>query len=258
MSRGLLVLTAIVVGIAVALVANTILVDRKTRPAAPRDGGRLIDTDVVQANIKDEGSGSPIVMIHGFGAALDWWDAIAPDLAKDHRVIRLDLIGHGGTAAPESGYSIERQAALVATIIDKLGTGKVTVIAHSMGGEVADALAARRPDLVDRLILIDSPAEKSVEFDPLTEAYLTPVIGELLSHLMTDKAIREGLAQGFAPGFPVPDRFVADVRQLTYTAFKSAHNGSVAYQGAKPAYQRLGRANSSSAVASSSSEPTTT
>jgi len=118
-----------------------------------------------------------------------------------------------------------------------------------MGGEVADALAATRPDLVDRLILIDSPAEKSVEFDPLTEAYLTPVIGELLSHLMTDKAIREGLAQGFAPGFPVPDRFVADVRQLTYTAFKSAHNDSVAYQGAKPAYQRLGRANSSSAVA---------
>jgi pimeloyl-ACP methyl ester carboxylesterase len=161
-------------------------------------------------------------------AALDWWDAIAPELAKDHRVIRLDLIGHGGTAAPASGYSIERQAALVAAVLDKLGTGKVTVLAHSMGGEVADALAAGRPDLVDRLILIDSPAEKSVEFNPATEAYLTPVVGEVLSHLVTDKAIRKGIAQGFAPGFPVPDRFVSDMRQLTYTAFRSAHNDSVA------------------------------
>jgi pimeloyl-ACP methyl ester carboxylesterase len=121
-----LILAGIVALIAVVLVANTILVDRKTRAAAPRDGGRLIDTDVVQANVKVEGGGPPIVMIHGFGAALDWWDAIALELAKDHRVIRLDLIGHGGTAAPASGYSIERQAALVAAILDKLATGKVT------------------------------------------------------------------------------------------------------------------------------------
>jgi pimeloyl-ACP methyl ester carboxylesterase len=100
--RAWLILAGIVALIAVVLVANTILVDRKTRAAAPRDGGRLIDTDVVQANVKVEGGGPPIVMIHGFGAALDWWDAIALELAKDHRVIRLDLIGHGGTAAPAS------------------------------------------------------------------------------------------------------------------------------------------------------------
>jgi hypothetical protein len=51
MSRGWLVITTIVVGITLALLANTILVDRKTRPAA-RDGGWLIDTDVVQATSK--------------------------------------------------------------------------------------------------------------------------------------------------------------------------------------------------------------
>jgi pimeloyl-ACP methyl ester carboxylesterase len=237
------VLAALVALIAVAVAANTLLVDRKTRAAAPRDGGRLIATDVVQANVKVEGSGAPIVMIHGFGAALDWWDAIAPELAKDHRVIRLDLIGHGGTAAPASGYSIERQAALVAAVLDKLGTGKVIVIGHSMGGEIADALAIARPELVDRMILIDSPSKETVKFDVTTQAYFTPVVGEMLSHLMTDKAIRRGLAQGFAPGFPVPERFVADMRQLTYTAFRSAHDNSVAYQAAKPAYQRLANLN---------------
>ena len=69
-----------------------------------RDGGWLIDTDVVQANIKDDGSGPPIVMIHDFSAALDWWDVIAPELTKDHRVIRLDLIRHGECVTSKYGH----------------------------------------------------------------------------------------------------------------------------------------------------------
>jgi len=91
----------------VALLANMVLVDRETRPATARDGGSLVKTDIVPANVKIEGNGSPIILIHGFSAALDWWDDIAPDLAHDHTVIRLDLIGHGGTEAPVKGYSIE-------------------------------------------------------------------------------------------------------------------------------------------------------
>src|SRR5688572_9455025 len=91
---------AVVTLIAFALATNTFWVDSATRPAAARDGGQLVETPLVTANVKVEGSGPPIVFIHGFGAAIDWWDDIAPDLAKDHRTIRIDLIGHGGTAAP--------------------------------------------------------------------------------------------------------------------------------------------------------------
>lgn len=237
------IIVAAFAAVALALAVNTVIVDRITRPALPRDGGQLLDTDIVTANVKIEGSGSPLLLIHGFSAALDWWDEIAPALAAKHRVIRLDLIGHGGTAAPRSGYSIERQAALVAAVLDQIGSGKLTVIGHSMGGEVAGALAAKRPDLVERLVLIDSPAENAVAFNPLTQTYLTPVIGQLLSHFRTDAVLRKGLAQGFAPGFPVPERFVADARQLTYTAFKHAHEDSVAYQIARPAYERLAALN---------------
>ena len=92
-----------------------------------------------------EGAGPAIVLIHGFGAAIDWWDKIAPELATNYRVIRIDLssLGHGGTAAPRSaGYSIERQAMLVSAILDQMGVERFTVIGHSMGGEVATALAA--------------------------------------------------------------------------------------------------------------------
>jgi pimeloyl-ACP methyl ester carboxylesterase len=222
-----------------ALLANAFWVDSETRPAGPRDGGTIVDTNVVPANIKVEGARSAIVLIHGFGAAIDWWDSIAPALAVDHRVICVDLIGHGGTEAPHSGYSIERQAALVSAILDKMGIERVTVIGHSMGGEVATALAEIKPARIDRMILIDTPATAGTNFSMATEAYFTPVLGELLSHFLSDRAVRAGLAQGFAPGFPVPERFVADLNQLTYTAFRKAHDESVVYRKSKPTYQRI-------------------
>jgi pimeloyl-ACP methyl ester carboxylesterase len=73
----------------------------------------------------------------------------------------------------------------------------------------------------------------------MTEAYLNPILGQLLSHFESDEAIRQGLAQGFAPGFVVPEKFVADLKQLTYTAFRSAHEESIAYRESKLPYERI-------------------
>ena len=222
-----------------ALALNTWWVDTTTRQAVARDGGRLIQTPGVTANVKVEGEGPAIVMIHGFGAAIDWWDEIAPDLAKDHRVIRIDLIGHGGTAAPRSGYTIERQASMVSDVLDKLGANRITVIGHSMGGEVATALTEIDPKRIERLIYIDSPPTAGTTFTILTDAYMQPVLGEFLSRLVTDRSIRKGLAQGFAPGFPIRSKFVSDLEQLTYQAFRSAHEDSIRYRTQKPPYERL-------------------
>lgn len=134
-----------------AVFVNAFLVDRTTRAAVARDGGQIEATGVVPANVLVEGDGPTVVLIHGFGAALDWWDEIASPLAEDHRLIRLDLIGHGGTEAPQRGYSIERQAALVAAVLDAHNADKVTVIGHSMGdGARRGAAGADRQDHPDR------------------------------------------------------------------------------------------------------------
>ncbi len=222
-----------------ALAVNTVWVDSRTRAAMARDGGTIIATDIVPANVQAQGEGPAILLLHGCGAAIDWWDEIAPPLAAHHRVLRLDLIGHGGTEAPAAGYSIERQAQLAAQILDKLGVGGVSVIGHSMGGEVAVALAVMRPQRIRRLILIDSPPTPGTTFDILAEAYFTPVLGQLLSDFQSEESIRRGLAQGFAPNFRVPEKFVADCKQLTYVAFRTAHNESIAYRTAQPPYERL-------------------
>lgn len=227
------------IAVVAALLGNMIWVDSRRRPASPREGGRIIDTHIEPANVSVEGEGPAVLLLHGFGAAIDWWDDVASSLALHHRVIRVDLIGHGGTAAPTAGYAIPRQAQLAAALLDRLVVAQVTVIGHSMGGEVAVALAEIQPQRVDRMILIDSPPTAETSFTIMTKVYLMPVIGELLSHFQSDRAIRKGLAQGFAPGFVIPEKFVTDLRRLTYSAFRKAHDESIVYRTTRPPYERL-------------------
>lgn len=222
------------------LTVNAFLVDSATRAAAPRDGGTIVETSVVPANVKVEGAGSgtPIVLIHGFGAALDWWDEIAPTLAAERKVIRLDLIGHGGTEAPVSGYSIERQAALVKDVLDRFGVVRVITIGHSMGGEVVTQLAETHPGLVERMVLIDTPPKTETAVKKPSNLSI-PLWDEFMWRFVGPEEFRKALAQRFAPGFKVPDKFVADLEQLTYRAFTSGHEGSVDYERSKPVFERL-------------------
>jgi pimeloyl-ACP methyl ester carboxylesterase len=108
-----------------------------------------------------------------------------------------------------------------------------------MGGEVATALAEADPSRIERLVLIDSPPKPETTFKLGTRLALMPVVGESLSRFMSEATIRKMLAQGFAPGFAVSEKFVADVKQLTYTAFRTAHDDSIAYETEKPVVARL-------------------
>ena len=51
-----------------------------------------------------------VVLLHGFACSIRWWDRMVAALARDHRVIRFDLLGHGGSEKPKDGYSMENQA----------------------------------------------------------------------------------------------------------------------------------------------------
>ena len=101
------------------------------------------DLQVVDRGPRD---GSPIVLIHCFTCAIDWWDGMMPLLDRDHRVIAVDLLGHGGSEKPSSGYSVPNQADVVAQALGRLGVRNAEVVGHSLGGAVAVALArAARP-----------------------------------------------------------------------------------------------------------------
>jgi pimeloyl-ACP methyl ester carboxylesterase len=182
-----------------------------------------------------------VVLIHGSGGAIDWWDDLTPLLtAQGRRVIAIDMLGYGGSEKPSDGYSIESQASLVAQVLAKLGVDSAAVVGHSLGGKVATALAEGSPDLVAGLAILNMPPDSSYGgLSGSARAARLPVIGQALWRIAPDFMVRRNLEQAFAPGFEVPDRFVDDVRAMTYPAYRDSAKESEVFTDEKPLDQRL-------------------
>jgi 3-oxoadipate enol-lactonase len=101
--------------------------------------------------------GEPWVLLHGLGAVAATWLPIARALCRDCRLIIPELSALGGTRAPRAGLGVLQGAWTIARLIEKeLGGRPATVAGISLGGWTAVRLALRRPDLVSRLVLINS------------------------------------------------------------------------------------------------------
>jgi pimeloyl-ACP methyl ester carboxylesterase len=242
MGRGWKILIAVVAVLAVLIAVNALAIDGETKSASVTEpGGRIVslpggDMEVVEKGPHD---GSPIVLIHCFTCAINWWDGVIPRLDRDHRVIAVDLLGHGGSEKPSSGYSIENQADLIAGVLGRLGVRDAEVVGHSLGGPVSIALAERSPQLVNRLVTIDSiPDDSYGDVGFIGELPFKPVIGQTLWRIKPDFSIRNGLEVAFAPGFKVPDAFVEDVKQMTYSSYTGSHEAFDDYTGEEALPQR--------------------
>lgn len=233
MGRGWKILIGVVAALAVLLVVNALVTGAETKPAEVTEpGGRIVSLPGGDLEAVEKGprTGSPIVLIHCFTCAIDWWDGMIPLLAREHRVIAIDLLGHGGSEKPSSGYSIENQADLVAGVLGRLGVHDAEAVGHSLGGGVVTALAERSPKLVDRVVIIDTATNhERGDLGLLAKLVFVPVVGDALWRVKTDFATRKGLEVAFAPGFEIPDAFVDDVDEMTYTAYNRSARDSEDY-----------------------------
>jgi pimeloyl-ACP methyl ester carboxylesterase len=144
---------------------------------------RMIEIDGATLHVREEGphDAPPVILIHGFTFALDTWDGWAADLARDHRVIRYDLSGHGQSPAdPRARYATADREAQLLALMNRLRILKAVIAGNSLGGLIAWNFAADHPDRVERLILIDSGAfpmngvtDKPVAVPPAMAAFLT-------------------------------------------------------------------------------------
>jgi pimeloyl-ACP methyl ester carboxylesterase len=233
---------------------NAVVLDSQTKPAeVTADDGRIeavssVDLQLFDSAATGPGSeGAPIVLLHCFGCSSQWWRPILPALNERHRVVRIDLIGHGGSEKPQSGYEIEAQAAAAAEALNSLGVQGATVVGHSLGGMVATSLAEQASELVDRLVLIGVPSGPDESSLPFTESLIsTPVIGQALWRVRLDPMIRSGYGAAFAPGTDVeevfpgdPGRVVEDNRAMTYDSFTQARDGADDFMAARPVASRI-------------------
>lgn len=123
--------------------------------------------------------GQPFVCIHGITANAFCFQAFADGLANDHRVFAYDLRGRGDSDKPESGYSVPIHAADLLAIIDELGLDRPVVIGHSLGAYIGLYFAARYPEKLSKLVLVDGGAPLPWETPEDRPLWLTSSIARL-------------------------------------------------------------------------------
>lgn len=160
----------------------------------------FVDIDGVRVHYQEKGTGTPLILIHGFTSSTYSWKDVFEPLSKNFRVIALDLKGFGFSGKPDGDYTRRAQSKLVAHLLDYLKIDKAWLCGNSMGGEVALNLALQSPRRVAGLILVDSGGVEVPGSASLAPHYLlTPVVGRVLTALAlrSDKLVREGLLKSF-------------------------------------------------------------
>jgi pimeloyl-ACP methyl ester carboxylesterase len=104
------------------------------------------------------GKGNTVVLLHGFLESSTMWSGLIPQLSKTHRVVIMDLLGHGQTGSLGYIHTMEQMAQVVEAVLNHLKVKKAIFIGHSMGGYVALAFAELFPEKVKGLCLMNSTA----------------------------------------------------------------------------------------------------
>ena len=134
----------------------------------------------------DESTGEPVVFVHGLGGQWQNWLENIPRVARERRVVALDLPGFGLTPAPHDGITITGYGRCVNSFCEKLGLGRVALVGNSMGGYIAAEVAIQFPERVSRLVLVSAAGISSA--DTLQAPILTA--GRVASAVTTHGAAR--------------------------------------------------------------------
>ncbi|MEZ5428220.1 MAG: alpha/beta hydrolase [Pyrinomonadaceae bacterium] len=176
------------------------------------ESSKFAEIDGVRVHYQEKGSGTPLVLIHGYTSSTYSWKDVFDPLAEKYRVIAVDLKGFGFSAKPDGDYTRRAQGELVAGLLDHLKIERAWVAGNSMGGETALNLALHHPEKVSGLILIDSSGVRLPGRTSLVPWYAqTPVLGRLLTALALtgDKLVREGLQKSFYDDSKIDDERIS-------------------------------------------------
>ncbi|RBW71331.1 2-succinyl-6-hydroxy-2,4-cyclohexadiene-1-carboxylate synthase [Bacillus taeanensis] len=118
----------------------------------------IVTLNDVSYYVEIEGEGPPLLLLHGFTGSLQTWAPFLPMLTKKHKVITIDIIGHGLSQSPENAarYTMENVSADLLSLLNQLEIEKINIVGYSMGGRLALYFAHKYPERVNKLILESS------------------------------------------------------------------------------------------------------
>lgn len=128
----------------------------------------------------DDGSGDPVVFLHGIPTWSFLWRDIAPALEDKRRVIIPDMVGYGKSAMEDTfDRSIRAQEEMIDGLLDSLGIETISFVGHDLGGGVGLRFASHQPDAVDKLVLSNSVAYDSWPIQTIVDLGLPSTINEM-------------------------------------------------------------------------------
>lgn len=204
------------------------------------------------------GSGSPVVLLHGFPQTSSAWSHQLGPLAEDHTVIAVDLRGTGDSGIPEDGYDTTQMAHDVHDLLTRLGLNDgIQIVAHDVGLWVAYPYAATWPTEVERMAVLDAPLPDESFFrwpaanadgspsawhfgffqeDPLAEQLIAGnerefVEGLVRQWLVEDSAFTEDEYEFYADHLREPERLTAWMEVYRALGESAAQNERLQAQG---------------------------
>ncbi|WP_339673552.1 alpha/beta fold hydrolase [Dasania marina] len=122
------------------------------------DIGMMADTV-----FSEDGEGPTVILVHGLGLNQDMWQWQLDALQKHYRVVRYDLLGHGGSEKPSGPYSMEQMVDQLYRLITTQGYGQCALVGFSLGGLIVQAFALAHPDLVSALAILNAAHARTDE-----------------------------------------------------------------------------------------------
>ena len=177
---------------------------------------QFIEIDGMQVHYRDEGTGFPIVLIHGTASSLHTWDDWTQELKKDYRVIRMDLPAFGITGPNATAdYSIKSYTTFLDSFLTKIELDTFHLAGNSLGGNIAWNYAAENPDKVDKLILVDAsglPTNKPQPF--IFRLAKTPILSSMFLYVTPKFFIEKNMKEVYADDSKITDKLVARYHKM--------------------------------------------
>jgi len=129
-----------------------------------RGAGDYADVNGIHLYYETHGQGRPLILLHGGLGSGEMFGPLLPALAAGHRVIAVDLQGHGRTADIDRPISPQLMAGDIAALIGHLGLDRPDLMGYSLGGGVAFHTAVQHPALIRRLILVSTNVRRSATY----------------------------------------------------------------------------------------------
>jgi pimeloyl-ACP methyl ester carboxylesterase len=177
----------------------------------------FMSVDGLEVHYKDEGSGTPIILLHGTSASLHTWDGWTKELIKNnYRVIRMDLPAFGITGANKDNlYDLPSYSKFLTDFVNQLELDKFILAGNSLGGSISWHYTSNNPEKVQKLILLDPAGFQSKKERPLVfELAEIPILNQILKHITPKSLIKDNLEQVYFDDSKVTENLVDRYHQM--------------------------------------------